>query len=123
MIDADQPGNDLVTRVLSLVFHAANDILQDGDLASTSVLFGKTLRETIIILLRATSGNMKAADKNLQDIEALIKSLGELVALNSSSFGNKEFLRLFRLMLGAVIDGEGAPELTIEFADNLLKRR
>lgn len=122
-IDTDQPGNDLATKALGLVFHAANDILKNGDLTSTSVLFGRTLRETIIILLRATAGNMKAADENLQDIETLVKSLGELVAQNSSSFGNKEFLRLFRLMLGAVIDGEGAPALTIEFVNNLLKRR
>lgn len=123
MIDTNRPEKALAAQVLGLVFHAANETLQNGDLKSTTVLFGQTLRETIIILLRAASGNTKGTEENLQDVEVLVKTLGKFIAENSNSFGSKEFLRLFRLMLATVIDGESAPDLTIEIANSLLARR
>jgi len=123
VIDTNQPENALAAQAIGLAFHAANEMLQDDGLKSTTVLFGKTLRETIILLLRATSGNPIAAEENLQDVESLVESLGEFVAENSNRYGSKEFLRLFSLMLAVVIDGESAPDLTIELADNLLTRR
>ena len=91
------------------------------ELEDKTVLFGKTLRETVIILLRATAGNPQAAEECLNEIEILVKELGKFVAQNHLQYGNKELLRLYRILLSALLDGKDTPALTIETANELLQ--
>ena len=119
-LDPDDATQTLAAQVIKAALRAAGNILDEKNLREKTVLFGKTLREAIIILLQATSGNQDGAQKSLLSIELLIAGLNELVAKNSDQFGNKEWLSLFRVLLSSVLDGRELDELTVESARKLL---
>ena len=122
-LDTSDPTQTLAAKVIKAVLRSAGAIIDQESLKGKTVLFGKTLREAIIIVLHATSGNEAAAQKYLADIELLIASLNELVTKNSDKFGSKEWLYLFRVLLTSVLDGCDFDELTVESANNLLMGR
>jgi hypothetical protein len=72
--------------------------------AGGSVLFGATLRDAIAVALRAASGNAKAALTNAGAVERLAQRLSEVVAGNPGKYGSKEWLRLYRVFIGATIE-------------------
>ena len=115
------PEDVLAAKLISSILKSAGAIIETPDLQGKTVLFGKTLREAIIIVLRATSGNSQAAREQLDKIEKLIKKLNEFVAQNYLRYGNKEWLRLFRILLSVLLDGKDIPDLTEETANELLK--
>ena len=119
-LDPNDATQTWAAQVMKAALRSAGNILDEKNLREKTVLFGKTLREAIIILLQATSGNRDGAQKNLLSIELLIASLNELVAKNSDQFGNKEWLSLFRALLSSVLDGRELDELTVESARKLL---
>jgi hypothetical protein len=119
-LDPNDATQTWAAQVMKAALRSAGNILDEKNLREKTVLFGKTLREAIIILLQATSGNRDGAQKNLLSIELLIASLNELVAKNSDQFGNKEWLSLFRALLPSVLDGRELDELTVESARKLL---
>lgn len=120
-LNPNDPEDILAAKLIGVVLKSAGEILKTQDLKGKTVLFGKTLREAIIIVLRATSGNPQDAQKTLTQIEELVKELNLFVAQNHNKFGNKEWLRLFRVLLGALLDGKGVPELTEESANDILQ--
>jgi hypothetical protein len=122
-VDPNDPNQTLAAEIIQVVLKSAGAILNQKDLKGRTVLFGKTLRDAIIIVLGATSGNPEAARKNLLSIESLIAGLNELVAKNSDQFGNKEWLYLFQVLLASVLEGRKLDELTVESAKELLKER
>jgi hypothetical protein len=122
-VDPNDPNQTLAAQIIQVVLKSAGAILNQKDLKGRTVLFGKTLRDAIIIVLGATSGNPEAARKNLLSIESLIAGLNELVAKNSDQFGNKEWLYLFQVLLASVLEGRKLDELTVESAKELLKER
>ena len=115
------PENVLAAKLISVILKSAAAIIETPDLQGKTVLFGKTLREAIIIVLRATSGNPQAVQEHLDKIEKLIKKLNEFVAQNHLQYGNKEWLRLFRILFSALLDGKDIVDLTEETANELLK--
>jgi len=122
-LDANHPNQTLAAQIIKSVLSSAGAIFDQESLKGKTVLFGKTLREVIIIVLRATSGSPEAAQKYLLSIELLIAGLNELVAKNSDQFGDKEWLHLFRVLLTSVLEGRKLDELTVESAKKLLKER
>jgi len=120
-LNPDDPNYLLAAELISVVLKSAGEILKVPDLKDKTVLFGKTLREAIIVVLRVTSGNPQDAQKALTQIENLVKEINILVARNHNRFGSKEWLRLFRVLLGALLEGKSVPELTEESANDLLK--
>jgi hypothetical protein len=71
-----------------------------------SVLFGDTLREAIVVVLRTVSGNVRAALAETKPVEQLASAVSEVVRDKPDAFGSKEWLRLFRALLGqALADG------------------
>jgi hypothetical protein len=122
-LDPNDPNQTLAAQIIQVVLKSAGAILDQKDLKGRTVLFGKTLRDAIIIVLGATSGNPEAARKNLLSIELLIAGLNELVAKNSDQFGNKEWLYLFQVLLPLVLEGRKLDDLTAESAKELLKER
>jgi hypothetical protein len=118
--DNDDPAQVIASQIISAVLKSAGEIVDQPDLSAKTVLFGRTLREAVIIVLRATSGNPAAAQEKLQKIEALVKKLGEFVAANAERFGNKEWLSLFRMLLAVVMEGKDLPELSVNSASDLL---
>ena len=120
-LDPDNPEDILAIKLIQAVLKSSEDILKTPGLKEKTVLFGKTLAETIIILLRATSGNPENAENSLLKIEELVERLGSFVAAKYDKYGNKEWLRLFRVMLVMVLDGRTFPEITDEIANDILK--
>jgi hypothetical protein len=115
------PEDILAAKLISTILKSAGAIIEAPDLQGRTVCYGKTLREAIIIVLRATSGNSQAAEKHLDKIENLVKKLNEFVAKNHLTYGNKEWLRLFRILLSALLDGKDMADLTEETANELLQ--
>jgi hypothetical protein len=115
------PEDVLAGKLISAILKSAGAIIETPGLQDKTVLFGKTLREAIIIVLRATSGNPQAAQKHLGKIEKLITKLNEFVAKNHLQYGNKEWLRLFGILLSALLDGQDISDLTEETANELLQ--
>lgn len=120
-LNPNDPEDILAAKLIGVVLKSAGEILKTPDLKGKTVLFGKTLREAIIVVLRATSGNPQDAQKTLTQIEDLVKELNVLVSQNHNRFGSKEWLRLFRVLLGALLDGKSIPELTEESANDILQ--
>ncbi|UCG13235.1 MAG: hypothetical protein JSU72_01720 [Deltaproteobacteria bacterium] len=115
------PGDVLAAKLISVILKSAGAIIETPELQGKTVLFGKTLREAIIIVLRATSGNSQAAQEHLEKIEKLTTNLNGFVATNHLQYGNKEWLRLFRILLSPLLEGKGIPDLTAETANELLQ--
>ena len=120
-LDPDHPNQTLAARLIAVVLHSASAILEQDGLKETSVLFGATLREAIVILLQATSGRPEAVRTCLPAIEALVAGLNAFVAENADAFGGKEWLGLFQFLLGSVLDGREPDPLTVEGAKAILK--
>ncbi|MDA1098425.1 MAG: hypothetical protein O2967_05515 [Proteobacteria bacterium] len=94
------------SEILKLFFTTANQHLASSDKKDKSVLFGATLREAIVILIRATSGRPAEARMNLATVADYVTTLSDFVVINSERFGNKEWLRLFRRLLPHALNGE-----------------
>jgi hypothetical protein len=120
-LNLGDPDDVQAAKLISTILKSAGAIIETPDLQGKTVCFGKTLRETIIIVLRTTSGNSQAAEEHLDKIEKLIKKLNEFVAQNHLKYGNKEWLRLFRILLSALLDGKDMADLTVETANELLQ--
>ncbi len=121
--DPNNPTQTMAAQVIQTVLTAAGISIDQQGLNGKTVLFGKTLREAIIMVLRATSGHLKAAQENLSGISSLVTDLNALVTKNSDQFGNKEWLYLFRALLASVLEGQELDALTVEGANNLLMGR
>jgi hypothetical protein len=122
-LNPDDPSQVIAAQVITTVLDSAAAILDQENQKDKTVLYGKTLREAVVVVLHATSGNPVAAKENLANIEALIKGLNELVTKNADKFGNKEWLYLFRVLLTSILEGKELDELSAEKADKLLLGR
>jgi hypothetical protein len=111
----------LAGRLITVILEGAGDIMPETDNARRSVLFGATLLETVQIAIRAAAGNPAAVREHIDVVKQLVSSLNAFVAENHSRYGSKEWLRMFRLLLQAVLDGATLPALTDEIAEDLLK--
>ena len=68
-LNPDDPSQTIAAQVISTILSSAGAIIDQKNLKGKTVLFGKTLREAIIIVLHATAGNPGAAKENLAGIE------------------------------------------------------
>jgi hypothetical protein len=120
-LNPDDPEDLLASKLIGVVLKSAGDIIKSPDLKGKTVLFGKTLREAIIMVLRATSGNPRDARNTFTRIGDLVKEVNVFIAKNHNRFGSKEWLRLFQVLLGSLLEGKDLPELSVESANNMLK--
>jgi len=118
-LDAADPDAVLAGKLIALVLHAASSAFDTNP--DRSVLFGHTLQQAIIMVVRAASGNPHAAQTQLLAIQTLLQNLNEFVAANSTRHGNQEWLRLLQKLLRATLDGNPVPVLTTHSAATLLK--
>lgn len=93
----------VVPLIQGLVTVAAVQWRQYGR-AGGAVLFGATLREAILIVVRAASGNAKAALGNKASLEQLADRIGAVVVQNPGKYGSKEWLRLYRVLVPRVLE-------------------
>ena len=122
----DGSSSSLAADLITGILESATDIFRNSDAISSNgrgkyaVLFGPTLRNTIITVIQNSSGNVKQVTAQKEKIFEAIKKLNEFVADNHDAFGSKEFLRMFNQLLLKVINGEAAPAITLETATRLL---
>lgn len=120
-VDPQNPQSVLAGELLILVLKSAGEVLREPDRKSRTVLYGKTLREAMIVILRATSGNPQAARERMEKIGELVSRLNDFIASHGDRYGSKEWIRVFRLLLASVLEGQPIPALDIELVDGLLK--
>lgn len=122
----DESENSLAIELMTGILKSASNIFRSSGEASNSgtgeyiVLFGPTLKSVIITVIQNSSGNLKKASENKEKIFTLINTINEFIASNHEEFGSKEYIRIFRKLLEAVLNGEEIPALNLETANNLL---
>ena len=79
-----------------------------------AVLFGATLREAIITALHSASGNTAAVTAHPEIVQLLAQRLSELVRAQPDRLGSKEWLWLFRNLLGPAVEQGTIGELSDE---------
>ena len=113
-------GSDTVAeKLISSLLKSASSSF-DNHAKESAVLFGATLKEAIVIALGAASGNVQSVQDNLSHIKVLADNINVFVANNSDKYGNKEWLRLFRILIQSVLDGHSPPTLDEEIAEEIL---
>lgn len=100
-------ASDVIGRLLAA---AGNDLVRPGQTVGP-VLIGETLREAVIVTLRALGGNVTQAFDRRGDIETLATRLNDAVAARGLTMGGKEWLRLFRELLPGVLTKGEIPVL------------
>ncbi len=121
-LDPADPHDVLAGKLISALLVSGSAILGAPDLSNRTVLFGKTLREATIVLVRASAGNPQGARERLDDIRELVSGLNTAVAENHQRYGAREWLRLFEILLSSTLDGTPLPALTQDTIDDLLQR-
>jgi len=120
-LNPSDPSKVLAGQLIGVVLNAASEAARDPNTGSTAILHGKTLREAIVVMLRAASGKPDAIRMHMAKVEALVKELNELIAGNAQRLGSKEWLHLFRILLPSALEGHELPSLDLAGAEELLK--
>ena len=120
-LDPNNPSGVLCGQLIGMVINAASDAACDPDTGPSAVLYGKTLRDVIVVTLRAGSGNPDAVRTHIIKVEAVVKKLNELVAGHSQNLGSREWLHLFRLLLPSALEGHELRGLDLARAEELLR--
>jgi hypothetical protein len=76
------------------------------------VFFGATLREAMIVTLRAAAGNAAGAAAHPDVVKTLAQQLCDLVRAQPGRMGSKEWLCIFRSAVGQALDQGTVPELS-----------
>jgi hypothetical protein len=114
-----EPGSIGTALIHDLLSVAAAEFAAGGR-ATGGVLFGATLREAIIIALRATAGKVRAAIDNQPALKALATQLSELVRRKPEHYGSKEWLSLYHVLIGRVLQNGALGALTEQQINQVL---
>jgi hypothetical protein len=104
-------ANTLLATLLQDLVIVANAQWKADGRASGTVLFGDTLREALITVVRASASQATAALLNSTKLRELANAISVLVAGNPGLYGSKEWLCLYRVLITQVIDTGALPEL------------
>ena len=115
------PKEQLASQLFAVLLKGASDALKLPHGKDRSVLSGTVLREVITIAFQTASGNAKAVEQHLPLVESLVAELNKLTVNNHLEIGSKEWLHLFRALLGSVLDGTPVGDLGIDRAVKLLQ--
>jgi hypothetical protein len=114
------PEITLGTAIMTDLLSVATLDMTSGGRQAGDVLFGATLCEAMIIALRAASGNADKAIKNRSVLQSLVQSINQLVRTQPGQYGSQEWLRLFRVLSGQVLQSGALPALTEQFVSHIL---
>jgi hypothetical protein len=117
----DQSNKVPAAKLIAVLLKGASSALKLPNGKERSVLAGTVLREAVTIALRAAAGNVKAIQDHLPLVEKLITQLNKLAVENHLEIGSKEWLHLFRALLGSVLDGTPVGDIDLERAVKLLQ--
>ena len=91
-----------------------------ADRGKGGVLFGATLREAIVIAVHAATGNASGSGKNRDAVKQLAQRLCEQVLAQQGRLGSKEWLWLFRSLVGGALETGQVGELGEQQISQLL---
>ena len=92
-----------------------------GGRAQGSVLFGPSLRDAIILVVQAVAGNIDAAVTNQAGLKDLATTLTNRALMKSGQLGSKEWLLLYRMLIGRILQGGAVGTLDDAEITQLLK--
>lgn len=103
-------ASGLISTLLGVAAQSFGPAGRDGK----GVLFGATLRETIVLSLRATAGNVAKikSSEGKAEIKKLAATINGIVEASPDTYGSKEWLRLYRSQIGKVLATGKFDELT-----------
>jgi hypothetical protein len=103
-------GTEIIGALLQTASESFKTVGRDGQ----GVLFGDTLTEAIVVTLRSTGGNIAkvASPEGQAALKKLSKNLNQVVDGSPKEFGSKEWLRLYRSLIGGVLKTGKFEDLT-----------
>lgn len=119
--DEDQSSGALAGLAMKGLLKAASNDLSVEGRSVGPVLHGGTLKDALIITLRALGANITGAAERHDEIRQLADRLNAVAAKPDNAIGSKEWLRLFRAILPNVIATGTLPELSDSTIDQLLQ--
>lgn len=93
----------LLSTLLGDLIRVASEQWQKNGREGGTVLFGPTLREAMIVAIRASAGQAVDAMFNAAKLEQLAAQITTLVAEKAGKYGSKEWLCLYRVLITQVI--------------------
>lgn len=105
------PGSIGSALIQDLLAVAAEESVSGGR-RTGGVLFGSTLCETVLIVLRAAVGQVKAATEQQAALKDLAQQLSVLVREQPALYGRREWLGLYRVLVGRVLQSGPLGRLT-----------
>jgi hypothetical protein len=110
-INASSMDGELAADIIGRLLQAASNDLRNPGHVAGPVMLGQTLREAVIVTLRAISGNVQHAFAQRESIGALAENISQAVATRGLELGGKEWLGLFRALLPDVLSRGTIPTL------------
>ncbi len=98
--DGTTLGEQLLTKVLTAAAAALGAPQQ-----ARALLFGDTLASALVIVIEATAGRADAIRGQLPQFDAILKALNDLASAAAGGIGSREWLDLFRRLLGRLLAG------------------
>jgi hypothetical protein len=93
----------LLSIVLGDLIKVASEQWKKSGREGGAVLFGPTLREAVIVAIRASAGQAADAMFNAAKLKQLATQITTLVAEKAGKYGSKEWLCLYRVLITQVI--------------------
>jgi hypothetical protein len=119
-VQGGSPEMTLGTAIITDLLSVATLDSTSGGRQAGDVLFGATLREAMTIALRVASGHADQAIKHRPVLHSLAQSISQLVRTQPGQYGSQEWLRLFRVLSGQVLQSGAVPALTEQFVSPIL---
>lgn len=104
-LDENDVEEAVASGLISTLLGAAAESFGTAGRDGKGVLFGATLRDSIVLSLHATAGNVAKlkSDEGKAAIEKLAKAISDIVEASPDKYGSKEWLRLYRSQIGKVL--------------------
>jgi hypothetical protein len=113
-LDAGAPETQLVYKVIAKLLQAAAMDFEQAGRKDGSVLFGRTLADTINDSIVAAAGNAANALNNTEALGELAVRFNRLNAAIPGRIGKREWRYLFRRFVAGVLDTGKLPDYTDE---------
>jgi hypothetical protein len=119
---AGAPAVTACTALITDLLAVASGELTAGGRQAGGVLSGATLRDAIILVLRAASGHIDAAMQHRPALQRLTERISQLVRSQPGQYGSREWLMLFQALLDRALTTGESDLLTAELAARILAR-
>jgi hypothetical protein len=121
-LNPQDPKQELAGTIIQALLKAATQSWGAKGRANRGVLFGATLRDAIVVTLKAAAGNAKAAFTNAVAVQELAAQIEALVSKEPGRFGSKEWSAIYRALVVDVLATGVTPTLDAAALQSILER-